>query len=34
MTKLKVLDGEGVTHCPKRGWAAISWKAPGEPVSF
>ena len=30
----RVLDADGVTHCPKRGWLAISWKAPGEPVSF
>lgn len=30
----RVLDAEGVTHYPKRGWTAISWKAPSEPVSF
>lgn len=30
----RVLDAEGVTHYPIRGWVAITWKAPSEPVSF
>lgn len=30
----RVLDDAGVTHCPERGWVAIRWFAPSEPVSF
>ncbi|MES0134547.1 hypothetical protein NKJ88_06225 [Mesorhizobium sp. M0016] len=30
----RVLDAEGVTHYPRRGWVAITWSAPSEPVSF
>ncbi|RWH49627.1 MAG: hypothetical protein EOR34_10485 [Mesorhizobium sp.] len=30
----RVLDIAGVTHYPIRGWLAIRWKAPDEPVSF
>jgi hypothetical protein len=30
----RVLDSDGVTHYPRRGWVAIVWSAPSEPVSF
>ncbi|AGR47805.1 hypothetical protein PHIM7_114 [Sinorhizobium phage phiM7] len=30
----RVVDIEGVTHYPKRGWVAIRWFAPDQPVSF
>ncbi|WP_159585952.1 hypothetical protein [Chelativorans xinjiangense] len=30
----RILDASGVTHYPRRGWVAITWKAPSEPVSF
>lgn len=30
----RVLDSNGMTHYVRRGWLAISWHAPAEPVSF
>jgi len=30
----RVLDVGGSTHYPRRGWVAIVWFAPEEPVSF
>lgn len=30
----RVLDADGLTHYPRRGWVAIVWFAPTEPVSF
>lgn len=30
----RVLDADGNTHYPRRGWVAIVWSAPAEPVSF
>lgn len=30
----RVVSMDGMTHYPKRGWIAIRWRAPDEPVSF
>jgi hypothetical protein len=30
----RILDADGSTHYPRRGWVAIVWSAPAEPVSF
>ncbi|QIG67355.1 hypothetical protein EVB39_026 [Rhizobium phage RHph_TM3_3_9] len=30
----RIVDDNDVTHYPKRGWIAIRWYAPTEPVSF
>jgi hypothetical protein len=30
----RIVDVDGLTHCPTKGWINISWYAPSEPVSF
>ncbi|MER8640985.1 hypothetical protein [Mesorhizobium sp. M1252] len=30
----RVVDANGVTHYPRRGWLAISWRSDIEKVSF
>lgn len=30
----RVVDADGITHCPRRDWVALTWKAASELVSF